>query len=50
MPSRFLDPEQVKRQSEYRFEYNKKSLAGRVVLIPGGVGGLGAALSALLLT
>ena len=50
MPSRFLDPEQVKRQSEYRFEYNKKGLAGRVVLIPGGVGGIGAALSALLLT
>lgn len=50
MPSRFLDPEQVKRQSEYRFEFNRKSLAGRVVLVPGGAGGLGAAITALLLT
>ena len=50
MPSRFLDPEQAKRQSDYRFEFNRKSLAGRVVLIPGGVGGLGAAITALLLT
>ena len=50
MPSRFLDPEQVKRQSEYRFEFSRKSLAGRVVLVPGGAGGLGAAITALLLT
>lgn len=50
MPSRFLDLEQVKRQGEYRFEFNRKSLAGRVVLIPGGVGGLGAAITALLLS
>jgi pteridine reductase len=50
MTSRFLDPEQAKRQADYRFEFNKKSLAGRVVLMPGGVGGLGAAITALLLT
>jgi pteridine reductase len=50
MPSRFLDLEQAKRHSDYRFEFNRKSLAGRVVLIPGGVGGLGAAITALLLT
>src|SRR5258706_5469814 len=50
MPSRFLDPEQAKRQADYRFEFNRKSLAGRVVLIPGGVGGLGAAITALLLS
>ncbi len=50
MPSRFLDPEQVKRQGDYRFEFNRKSLAGRVVLMPGGVGGLGAAITALLLS
>ena len=49
MPSRFLDLDQAKRQSEYRFDFNRKSLAGRVVLIPGGVGGLGAAITALLL-
>ena len=50
MPSRFLDLEQAKRHSDYRFEFNRKSLAGRVVLIPGGVGGLGAAITALLLS
>ena len=50
MASRFLDPEQAKRQSEHRYEFNRKSLAGRVVLVPGGVGGLGAAITALLLS
>jgi NAD(P)-dependent dehydrogenase (short-subunit alcohol dehydrogenase family) len=49
LPSRFLDPEQSKRQAEYRYEFNKRSLAGRVVLVPGGAGGLGAAVTALLL-
>lgn len=49
MPSRFLDAEQVKRQSEYRFDFGRKGLAGRVVLLPGGAGGLGAAITALLL-
>ena len=48
MPSRHLDPEQVRRYSEYRYEFSRKSLAGRVVLIPGGAGGLGAAIAALL--
>ena len=50
MPSRFLDLDQTKRHADYRFEFNRKSLAGRVVLIPGGVGGLGAAITALLLS
>jgi pteridine reductase len=49
MPSRFLDPAEVKRQEEGRFDFNRKSLAGRVVLVPGGIGGLGAAITALLL-
>lgn len=49
MPSRFLDPDQAKRQAEYRFEWNRKGLAGRVVLVPGGIGGLGAAITSLLL-
>ena len=49
MPSRFLDPADVKRQEERRFDFNRKSLAGRVVLIPGGIGGLGSAIVALLL-
>jgi NAD(P)-dependent dehydrogenase (short-subunit alcohol dehydrogenase family) len=49
MPSRFLDPDAVRRQSEYRYDFSRKALAGRVVLLPGGAGGLGAATTALLL-
>jgi NAD(P)-dependent dehydrogenase (short-subunit alcohol dehydrogenase family) len=49
MPSRFLDPKEVKRQAEHRYEFNRRSLAGKVVLVPGGAGGLGAAITALLL-
>jgi NAD(P)-dependent dehydrogenase (short-subunit alcohol dehydrogenase family) len=49
MPSRFLDADQVKRLAEHRFDLNRKALAGRVVLVPGGAGGLGAAITALLL-
>ena len=48
MPSRHLDPEQARRYAEYRYDFNRKSLAGRVVLVPGGAGGLGAAITALL--
>jgi 3-oxoacyl-[acyl-carrier protein] reductase len=49
VPSRFLDAEQVKRLAEHRYDFNRKSLAGRVVLVPGGAGGLGSAITALLL-
>jgi 3-oxoacyl-[acyl-carrier protein] reductase len=49
MASRYLDPAELKRQAEYRFEFGKRSLAGRVVLVAGGTGGLGAAITALLL-
>jgi NAD(P)-dependent dehydrogenase (short-subunit alcohol dehydrogenase family) len=49
MPSRFLDPDHSKRLAEHRFDFNKRALAGRVVLVPGGAGGLGAAVTALLL-
>lgn len=49
MPSKYLDPEQAKRQSEHRYDFNRKSLSGKVVLLPGGAGGLGAAITALLL-
>lgn len=49
MPSKFLDPDQAKRQAEHRYEFSRKSLGGKVVLLPGGAGGLGAALTALLL-
>ena len=48
MPSRHLDPDQSRRYAEYRYDFNRKSLAGRVVLVPGGAGGLGAAIVALL--
>ena len=49
MPSKFLDADQAKRQSEHRYEFSRKGLGGKVVLLPGGVGGLGAAITALLL-
>lgn len=49
MPSQFLDPDLARRHSEHRYDFNRKSLAGRVVLVPGGAGGLGAAVTALLL-
>jgi 3-oxoacyl-[acyl-carrier protein] reductase len=49
MPSRFLTPEQAKRLAEHRYDFNRKAIGGRVVLLPGGAGGLGAAITALLL-
>jgi NAD(P)-dependent dehydrogenase (short-subunit alcohol dehydrogenase family) len=49
MPSKFLEPEQSKRLAEHRYEFRGKPLGGRVVLVPGGAGGLGAAVTALLL-
>ncbi|PYQ16035.1 MAG: hypothetical protein DMF80_06405 [Acidobacteria bacterium] len=49
MPSRFLDADQAKRHAEHRYDFGRKALAGRVVLLPGGAGGLGAAITALLL-
>lgn len=48
-PSRFLDPEQVRRYAEHRYDFGPRGLAGRVVLLPGGLGGIGAAITALLL-
>ena len=49
MPSRFLDADAVKRLAEHRYDLNRKAMAGRVVLVPGGAGGLGGAITALLL-
>ncbi len=49
MPSAYLDPQDVKRQNELRFDFSRRTLAGKVVLVPGGAGGLGAAITALLL-
>src|SRR2546426_7616519 len=49
MPSRFLDADRARRHAEHRYDFSRKALAGRVVLLPGGAGGLGAAITALLL-
>ena len=49
MPSRHTDPDQLRRYGEHRYDFNRKALAGRVVLLPGGAGGLGAAITALLI-
>jgi pteridine reductase len=49
VPSRYLDPEQARRQAEHRYDFNRRGLAGRVVLVAGGTGGLGSAVTALLL-
>jgi pteridine reductase len=49
LPSRFLDAETAKKHSEHRYDFGRKSLGGRVVLVPGGTGGLGAAVTASLL-
>jgi NAD(P)-dependent dehydrogenase (short-subunit alcohol dehydrogenase family) len=50
MASRHLDADVVRRHAEYKYDFGKRGLAGRVVLLPGGAGGLGAAITALLLT
>ncbi|HVR71500.1 MAG TPA: SDR family oxidoreductase [Vicinamibacteria bacterium] len=39
----------MRRQAEHRYDFGRKSLAGRALLLPGGAGGLGAATTALLL-
>jgi len=49
MPSKFLDPEQARKHAEHRYDFGRKTLGGKVVLVPGGAGGLGAAITALLL-
>jgi NAD(P)-dependent dehydrogenase (short-subunit alcohol dehydrogenase family) len=49
MPSKFVDPEQAKKHAEHRFDLGRKTLGGRVVLVPGGASGLGAAVTAMLL-
>jgi NAD(P)-dependent dehydrogenase (short-subunit alcohol dehydrogenase family) len=49
MPSKFLDPEDVRRVAEHRYDFNRRGLGGKAVLVPGGAAGLGAAVTALLL-
>jgi NAD(P)-dependent dehydrogenase (short-subunit alcohol dehydrogenase family) len=48
MPSRFLDPDEARRQAEHRYEFPRRPLGGRVVLLAGGLGGLGMAVTSLL--
>lgn len=48
MASEYLDAERVARYERFEFEFGEHSLAGKVVLAPGGAGGLGAATVALL--
>ncbi len=49
MSSKFLDEGERKRQREHRYDLERRGLAGRVVLVPGGFGGLGCAVTAALL-
>ncbi len=49
MPSKFLDRDLARKHAEHRYELGRKTLSGKVVLIPGGAGGLGSAITALLL-
>lgn len=50
MPSPHLDAEEAKRHERLRFDYARRPLAGRVILVAGGTGGLGAATAALLIS
>lgn len=50
MPSPHLDPEEARRHDLLKFDYARRPLAGRVMLLAGGTGGLGAATAALLIT
>ncbi|MGH9862001.1 MAG: hypothetical protein ACRD35_01110, partial [Candidatus Acidiferrales bacterium] len=52
MPSQFWDEDLAARAARYeRFDYHfpQRSLTGKVILAPGGAGGLGAATVALLI-
>lgn len=48
MSSEFFNPELAARYAKFDFDFPERALAGRVILMPGGSGGLGAALAALL--
>lgn len=50
MPSPHIDAEESRRHDLLKFDYARRPLAGRVILIAGGTGGLGAATAALLVT
>jgi NAD(P)-dependent dehydrogenase (short-subunit alcohol dehydrogenase family) len=48
MPSSFWDEGLAAKPRAFQYEFRERSLAGRVVLIAGGTGGLGAATTMLL--
>jgi len=50
MTSSHLDAEEARRHDQLKFDYARRPLAGRVILLAGGTGGLGAATAALLMT
>ena len=50
MTSRFTDPVEQQRVEDMQFQLGSRSLEGKVILVPGGTGGLGACLLALLLS
>lgn len=50
MASRFIDPVERQRVENLQFKFGSGSLEGKVILVPGGTGGLGACLVALLLS
>ncbi len=49
MTSKHLDADLAKKHAEHRYEFGRKALGGKVVLVPGGAGGLGSAVTAMLL-
>jgi len=50
MTSRLTDPAELQRVENLQFQLGSGSMEGKVVLVPGGTGGLGACLVALLLS
>jgi NAD(P)-dependent dehydrogenase (short-subunit alcohol dehydrogenase family) len=48
MPSEFFDAARAARYARFDYDFPERLLAGRVILAPGGSGGLGAATAALL--
>jgi NAD(P)-dependent dehydrogenase (short-subunit alcohol dehydrogenase family) len=50
MTSRFTDPAELQRVESLQFQFGSRSLERKVILVPGGTGGLGACLVALLLS
>ncbi len=50
MSSPYIDPEESQRHALLKFDYSKRPLAGRVIFVAGGTGGLGAATAALLIS